>query len=72
MLASEESVSTREKTNTDQRVLNYSHAVLVGLRSHYLIANMHNVFDLGLGLVSLGHMHVHLVSIEVRVVGCRH
>ena len=69
LLTSQEGVSHREQVDAEECVLDQPHDGSVILGCHDLLGDVRDVLELGSGLVGLGDVHVHLVPVEVGVVG---
>ena len=65
----EEGISHGEEIDAEEGILNDTHDRGVAFGGDDLFGDMGDVFEFGGGLVWLGHVHVHLVTVEVGVVG---
>ena len=71
MLSRNANVLSRKEIASEQRVLKYTDDTFVEGWTDDLILDGRQVLELHLGLVVLGHMHVHFISVKVCVVRLR-
>ena len=68
-LPGEEGIPHGEEIDAEERVLDNTHDGGVAFRGNDLFGDMGDVFEFRCGLVGLGHVHIHLVTVEVSIVG---
>ena len=69
-LPGQKGISHCEEIDPEEGILGHTHNRGVPFGGNDLLGHMGDVFEFGCGLVRLRHVHIHLVAIEIGIVGC--